>query len=229
MILQPLAQVAIYSIVLSALLSAKLPPGHGGQFSYAIYLIAGMVPWSLFTEVMARSLTMFVDNAGLMKKIAFPRICIPVVMVGGALINHALLLLATLVVILVSHQPITLLALWIPLLTAVLLVFGVALGLILGVVNVFVRDVGQVMNVILQLWFWMTPIVYVVDILPAQFKHLAIFNPVTPVVQGYQNVLLFQQAPPFTPLFVLLAASFVLLGFSLYVFRKASPELVDVL
>lgn len=229
MILQPLAQVAIYSVVLSALLSARLPPGHGGQFSYAVYLIAGMVPWTLFTEVVSRSLTMFVDNAGLMKKIAFPRICIPIITAGGALINHALLLAATIAVILASRQPVTWLALWVPLLTLVLLTFAVALGLVLGVLNVFVRDVGQVMNVVLQLWFWMTPVVYVLDVLPAQFRNIVAFNPVTPVVRGYQNVLLFGESPPFLALGILFLGSLLFLAFALYTFRKASPELVDVL
>lgn len=229
MILQPLAQVAIYSIVLSKLLAAKLPAGKGAHLSYAVYLIAGMVPWSLFTEVTSRSLTMFVDNAGLMKKIAFPRICIPVVTLGGALINHALLLGATLLIILITNHPITWLVLWVPLLTMILLVFAAALGLVLGVINVFVRDVGQVMNVVLQLWFWMTPIVYVADVLPNQFRPIVAFNPVTPVIQGYQNVLLFQQMPPYVRLSLLLIGSIVFLGLALYMFRKAAPELVDVL
>ena len=229
MILQPLAQVAIYSVVLSTLLSARLPAGKGEHLSYAVYLIAGMVPWSLFTEVMSRSLTMFVDNAGLMKKIAFPRICIPVVTLGGALINHALLLAATLSIILVTGHEISWLALWVPVLTLILLVLAAAFGLVLGVLNVFVRDVGQVMNVVLQLWFWMTPIVYVADVLPERFRPIVAFNPVPPVVRGYQNVLLFQQSPPLFSLGLLLAGSAIFLGMALYMFRKAAPELVDVL
>jgi len=229
MILQPLAQVAIYSVVLSTLLAARLPAGKGEHLSYAVYLIAGMVPWSLFVELVSRSLTMFVDNAGLMKKIAFPRICIPVVTLGGALVNHALLLMATLLIILLTNHPLTWLALWIPVLTLVLVIFAVALGLVLGVINVFVRDVGQVMNVVLQLWFWMTPIVYVADVLPERFRPIVAINPVTPVIQAYQNVLVFQQQPPFVALGWLAMGSLIFLGLALFMFRKASPELVDVL
>ncbi|GLQ93017.1 hypothetical protein GCM10007901_19680 [Dyella acidisoli] len=164
-----------------------------------------------------------------MKKIAFPRICIPVITLGGALVNHALLLMATLLIILITNHPVTWLILWVPVLTMALLVFAAALGLVLGVINVFVRDVGQVMNVVLQLWFWMTPIVYVADVLPEQFQRVVAFNPVAPVIQGYQNVLLFQQMPPFVRLGLLLVGSLVFLGLALYMFRKAAPELVDVL
>jgi lipopolysaccharide transport system permease protein len=75
----------------------------------------------------------------------------------------------------------------------------------------------------------MTPIVYVADVLPERFRPIVAFNPVTPVVRGYQNVLLFQQSPPLFSLGLLLAGSAIFLGMALYMFRKAAPELVDVL
>ncbi|MEY4504149.1 MAG: hypothetical protein RL154_442, partial [Pseudomonadota bacterium] len=90
MILNPLAQVAIYALVLSAVLSAKLP-GITSQYAYAIYLMAGTLGWSLFAEILGRSLNIFVDNGNLIKKMSFPKIALPMITAGSALANNALL------------------------------------------------------------------------------------------------------------------------------------------
>ena len=97
MILHPVAQVAIYALVLSAVLSAKLP-GINNQYAYAIYLMAGTLGWSVFIEVISRSLGMFVDNGNLLKKMAFPKITLVVVILGSTLVSNLLLFIAILVV-----------------------------------------------------------------------------------------------------------------------------------
>ena len=97
MILQPLAMVAIYALVLSEVLGAKLP-GIDNKFAYAIYLVSGILCWSLFVDIVTRCLTVFVDNESLLKKMVFPRICLPLIVVGSALVNNVLLLLAAVLV-----------------------------------------------------------------------------------------------------------------------------------
>ncbi|MDQ2972514.1 MAG: ABC transporter permease, partial [Pseudomonadota bacterium] len=86
LILQPLAQSAIYALILSRVLAARLP-GINNKYAYVIYLLAGMLAWSLFAEVVMRCLTIYVDNGNLMKKIVFPRMCLPLVVSGSALVN----------------------------------------------------------------------------------------------------------------------------------------------
>ncbi|MGD2054609.1 MAG: ABC transporter permease, partial [Gammaproteobacteria bacterium] len=115
MILHPLTQVLMYAIVLSAVLSAKLP-GIDNQFAYAIYLTAGMLAWSLFSETITRCLTIFIDNGNLLKKVAFPRICLPLIVGGSSLVNNLLLLLTIVVIFtFLGHLP-TLELLWMPIL-----------------------------------------------------------------------------------------------------------------
>ena len=89
MILNPLAQVLIFAFVLSSVLAAKLP-GISNQYAYAIYLMAGTLGWSLFTEIVSRCLTMFIDNGNILKKLAFPRIALPHIVTGSALVNNIL-------------------------------------------------------------------------------------------------------------------------------------------
>src|SRR5215475_5615660 len=83
MVIHPLAQVLIFAFILSAVLSSKLP-GIANRYGYAVYLMAGTLAWSLFSELISRSLTVFVDHGNLLKKMMFPRICLPVIVSGSA-------------------------------------------------------------------------------------------------------------------------------------------------
>ncbi|WP_185983452.1 ABC transporter permease [Aureimonas mangrovi] len=227
-ILHPLAQALIFAIILSEVLGARLP-GVDDTASYAIYLLSGIAAWGLFSEIVNRSMTIFLEQGSAMKKIAFPRLCLPVIVWGSALINHALLLLAIVVVFaFMGHTPGSG---WlaVPLGIVLISLLGFGIGVLCGIMNVFARDVGQVMTVVLQMWFWLTPIVYHADIVPARFEWLIHINPMTPLVGVYQDALLFDRLPAMGPLLVpalLGAATFVL---SFLVFRRASPELVDAL
>ena len=228
MILQPLAQVAIYSLVLSRIMAAKLP-GIDNRYAYVIYLMAGMIAWALFSEVLTRSLTMFVDSGNLMKKIVFPRVCLPLVTTGSALVNNFLLLVASAgVFALVGHPP-NLSMIWLPVLIGINLIFALGLGLILGVINVFVRDVAQVMTVILQLLFWLTPIVYMPTIIPARLQGVIALNPMAHLVADFQSVILYGRPPGLIGLLIIGGASLLLLVVALTLFRRAAPEMVDVL
>ncbi len=228
MVLHPLSTVLMYALVLSAVLSAKMP-GINNRFSYAIYLTAGTLSWSLFSEVLSRCLTIFIDNGNLMKKIVFPRTCLPLIVTGSALVNNALLLLSIIVIFaLLGHYP-GVDALWLPLLFVITIAFGLGIGLILGVLNVFVRDIGQVVPIILQFSFWFTPIVYTVDIIPEHYRYLLQYNPMYHIVSAYHNVLVYLRPPEWHGLLVVTAVSIILLAFSLFLFRRAGAEMVDVL
>jgi lipopolysaccharide transport system permease protein len=159
----------------------------------------------------------------------FPRICLPLIVSGVSLLNNLFLLAATVAILLVIGDFPGWVWLWLPVLMAITLLFGLALGLILGVLNVFVRDVAQVMNVVLQLWFWLTPIVYAVNITPPRFAVVLRFNPMYAISSSYQQVLLWGGQPHFKTLGVIVALSVVLLAVGMTLFRRASPDMVDVL
>lgn len=228
MVLQPLAQVAIYALVLSRIMATRLP-GINDRYAYVIYLMAGMIAWSLFADVISRSQSIFVDNANLMKKMAFPRVCLPVIVGGSCLVNNLLLLITAAGVFLLIGHPLSLAMLWLPLLIGINLAFAIGLGLIIGVLNVFVRDVSQVMTVVLQLLFWLTPIVYMPSIIPDRLRAVLQFNPMMHMAVAFQDVILYGRAPPVEGLLVIAVAAIVLLLFSLVLFRRAAPEMVDVL
>jgi lipopolysaccharide transport system permease protein len=228
MIVHPLAQVLIFALILSEVLSAKLP-GIESKYAYALYLMSGTLAWSLFSETLSRSLTLFVDNGNLMKKIAFPRMCLPLILAGGVLVNNLLLLLAIFgVFALLGYFP-GVEVFWLPALMLLTLMLSLGLGMILGIMNVSMRDVGQVVPVILQALFWMTPIVYSLSILPESYRRWFSLNPLYPLVTSYQNVLLYGKSPLWADLAWLVLWACGLLLLALVMFRRASLDMVDAL
>jgi lipopolysaccharide transport system permease protein len=228
MILHPLSQVIIFAFVLSAVMSAKLP-GIDNRYAYAIYLMAGTLGWSLFAEIVNRCLTLFIDNGNILKKLVFPKMALPLIVTGSALINNILLFIAILAIFAVlGHIP-GMALIWLPILMLITIALALGLGLVLGVLNVFIRDIGQIVPVGMQFLFWFTPIVYMVNIIPEQYQKWLALNPLIPVITGYQNVLLYNKAPDWPSLGAIALIASGLLAFALLLFRKASPEMVDQL
>lgn len=229
MIIHPLAQAAIFTLVLAEVMAAKLPNMANDKLAYAIYLLSGLIAWSLFSEIVNRCLTVFIDNGNLMKKMLFPRISLPLIVAGSALINNLLLLLAVLLIFaLLGHVPGPQVA-WVPLLVLLTMGLGLGVGLLLGILNVFARDIGQVVPVMLQLAFWFTPIVYTPSVIPAHLRPLLSLNPMTTIVQSFQDAMLFDKPLNIADLGWLTLVTLVLLSIVLALFRRASAEMADVL
>ena len=229
MIIHPLTQAAIYALVLAELMGARLQGLTDSKFAYPIYLLSGILAWSLFSEVISRCLTLFIDNGNLLKKIVFPRISLPLIATGSALLNNLLLFIAIIAVFgLLGHVP-GVEIIWVPLLILITLGLALGIGLILGVLNVFIRDVGQVVPVVLQLGFWFTPIVYTPNAVPQTFRPFLYLNPMTTIVNGFQNTMLFNATPDFVSLGRIALITLVLMAGAFILFRRASSEMTDVL
>lgn len=227
-ILHPLAQSLIFSIVLAEVMRARMP-NIDNQAAYPIYLLSGMAAWGLFSEILNRSLNIFIEQGSAMKKISFPRLCLPVIVLGSALINHVLLLAAILVIFMFfGHFPGLAWFYLIPGMAIIsILAFGI--GVFLGVLNVFARDIAQFMSVFMQLWFWFTPIVYLKSVIPQKFLPFIELNPMTPLVGLYQDALLLNQGPSWVGLWPAIFFGAIAVALSFVVFRRASPDLVDAL
>lgn len=226
-VLQPLVQMIIFTTVLSSVLAARLP-GVSSPYGYAMYLLAGLLCWTLFAEILQRSVTVFIDQANLLRKMSFPRITLPVIVVGSAVVANLALAATTVALAAAMGFGINLQWLWLIPLMLLTVTFAASLGLLLAVLNVFLRDVGQVVVVLLQFWYWATPIVYPASIVPDGLRRSFAFNPMVPLVESYQRVLLHGE-PPVSSLGFTVLLTAALAGLALATFRRASPELVDAL
>lgn len=225
----PLAMIVIYTLVMGQLMRPTLPGYEKTPFAFPIYLCAGVITWNFFSEVVMRLNGVFIDNGNLIKKSNFPRICLPAIVVISAFLNFAIVMTIYLIFLaLVGHWPGQPLIGMLPLLL-LQTGFAVGLGVLLGTLNVFFRDVGQLTGVVMQFWFWLTPIVYTLGALPEKVRHLMVLNPMVGLMQGYQQILLTQNWPAWRPLWPLFTLSLVLLALAAWFFTARVGELVDEL
>ena len=227
-VIQPLGMIIIYTLIFSEIMKAKLP-GVEGSFSYSIYICAGLLTWGLFAEIISRSQNIFIENANIIKKINFPRFCLPLIVVSSAVVNFGIVFaLFTAFTILSGTFPGVAYLGLLPVL-AVLIAFAIGLGLTLGVLNVFFRDVGQFVGLVLPFWFWLTPIVYPPTILPAGITGLVAHNPMTTLVGACQVIMVTGTWPDWSALLGLAVLSAGLCLAALALFRRFAGEMVDEL
>ncbi|MHB8494839.1 MAG: ABC transporter permease [Casimicrobiaceae bacterium] len=227
-ILQPLAQIAVYTLVLSGVMRARLP-GHDAGFAYGIYLCAGILSWGLFAEIISRCTNVFVENANLLKKVSFPRICLPAIAVLSSIVNFAIVFAIFLIFLLgTGNWPGWPLVSLLPLL-ALQILLAAGIGVVMGVANVFYRDIAQGVGIVMQFWFWLTPIVYPLAVVPERFQSLILANPTTPLAEAFQQVILAGAWPNWLRLAptAILACVAVLAG--MHFFRLHAGEMVDEL
>ncbi len=225
----PLAMIVIYTVVFGQLMRPKLAGHEATPFAFSIYLCAGVITWGLFSEMLGRLNNVFLEHGNLIKKSNFPRICLPAIVAASALINFGIvfgLYLAFLV--LIGHWPGWLLLAVLPLL-ALQVLFTLGLGVFLGTMNVFFRNVGQLSGIVVQFWFWLTPILYLFDSLPEAARAMLRYNTLQPLIVAYQTIFLEQRLPNFSSLIPLaiLTAFFLMLGARFFLSRVG--ELVDEL
>lgn len=227
-VLNPLAMILVYTVIFSGIMKAKLP-GMSSVFGYSIYLCAGILTWGLFAEIVARGQTVFLDNANLLKKLNFPRLCLPVVIVASAIINFAIVFaLFTLFLLVTGSFPgLVFLAVIPPL--GILVLFAVGLGVSLGVLNVFFRDVGQFFNIFLTFWFWLTPIVYTRSILSEEHQGWFSLNPMVPIMNAFQTILSAGQWPHWQSLIYPTIVGVLVSVIGMRLFRQHAGDMVDEL
>jgi lipopolysaccharide transport system permease protein len=227
-VINPLAMIFVYTVIFSQVMRSKLPHNES-TYAYSIYLCAGVLTWGLFAEVTGRAQNVFLEHANLLKKLSFPRLCLPVIVILSALVNFLIIFgLFTVFLIFSGNFPgIVFLALA-PLLF-LQIAFSIGLGVTLGVLNVFFRDVGQLYSVLILFWFWMTPIVYPVSILPEMAQSLLTYNPMAGIITGYQTVLVKASWPDWSLLWLPAVSAMTLCFIGLRLFRKHSGEIVDEL
>ena len=190
---RPLFLLMIYWLIFGKFLQAGIP-------DFAFYLFSGLVAWDFFSSTLGAATTSIVANAGLMKKVYFPREILPLAAVGAGLVHFALQMAVLFGVLLVFGYDFwgsNLLLL--PVAFTALVLFATGMGLLLAAANVYLRDVQHLLEVFLLLWFWLTPVVYPVSLaLDSLAKHrvagfslssVYLLNPLVNIVIGFQRAI----------------------------------------
>lgn len=227
----PLAQILIFTLVFSKIMGARLEVlgQQLSQYSYSVYLIAGMLPWLSFSNTVLRTTTVFRDKAGLIAKVKVSLKSLPVyILVSEAAIFGISMVLYAVFLLLIGF-PIDRYWLLVPLVYLIQQFFAYGLGFGLAVLSVFIRDIREFINIVMQLWFWLTPIVYVVNILPASYHQVFALNPFFTLVNSYRDLIINHKIPDLASLAVVAGIGAGLLGLSLILCGKVEKELRDFL
>jgi lipopolysaccharide transport system permease protein len=227
-ILNPLSMIAVYTLVFSQVMRAKLP-GVDSTFAYSIFLMAGLIPWGLFAEIVSRGQNLFLENANLIKKVSFPKACLPAILLLSSLTNFAIILGLFLgVAVLLGVTPGWAILGIIPLVLLELII-AMSLALILGVFNVFFRDAGQLTGIFLQFCFWLTPIVYAIDIIPEGYRGWLSLNPLAPLFAGFQTIFVQNTFPDWRTLQPTVVVALLLVFYAALVVNRHADDMVDEL
>ena len=224
----PLLMIAIYTLIFSQVMSARLQ-GSNDPLAYSLFLMAGLFPWTLFVETVTRCQTVFVEQGGLIKKAAFPRSSLPIASALSAAVNFIILFVLFLGVLALSGRwPGAALLAFVPLLL-LQQALAIGLGVLLGTIHVFFRDTGHLTGVALQFWFWLTPIVYPLSVVPDVVRGVMMWNPLYALVDSYQRIVVEHRWPVWSHLWLAVALAVAVTVVAEAVFRHLSPAMVDEL
>lgn len=226
--LTPLLMLAVYTFVFREIFKARWGTGEGGGVEFAIYAFAGLVALSWFSEVIGRAPRLVLEQPNLVKRVVFPLPLLAWVAVGSGtvtlLVNAFVLLLAS---TLAGYAHLT--AVWLPLVWLPLLPLMLGLTWFLAALGVYVRDVGQVIGLLLTLLMFLSPVFYPASALPAKMQPWLFLNPLTLIMEQTRAVLLLGQTPDFAALALHLCAALVVAALGAAWFQLTRKGFADVL
>lgn len=227
-IIWPLVLLFIYIIIFGRIMGGRLP-GSSATFAYGVYVASGLIPWMAFSTTVARSSTLFVDKRQIISKInvSLPSLLLYVNL--SETITFVISLILLLLFLLNNGFHVNQNLLLLPYIYYLQQLFAFSLGFLAATLNVFIRDLKEMIGIILQLWFWFTPIVYLPDILPDLAKKFIAFNPINILIESYHQIFIFQKAIPIKGLIVMTLLTHGFVFFSYFIFRKLQKDLRDFL
>ena len=226
-LIHPLATIGIYFYVFSLILRVRVDVEETGTDRFAVFFLSGFFPWLLFTEGLSRSVGSLIDNANLITKVVFPVELIPAATVVAAFLVNILGMLLFLVYLLLAgygHSAWLLLLILIP----IQLVFTWGLASFLAALCVFVRDVREVLGIGLMVWFFATPVIYPLSMVPPGLRSLMDLNPMATFVGLYRDALLLHQVH-WAPLLQAGLVAMITYLAGAWFFMRAKPAFGDVL
>lgn len=227
-VLSPLLLMATYFFVFGIVLRARFG-GSDSRTEFALYFLAGMLPWLPFSEALARAPAVVLEHRNFVKKLVFPIEILPINLTLAGLVTQAFALGVFLVFLLASRGYVPVSALWLPVLVIPQLLLTAGAAWILAALGVYVRDLGQVMGYLLTLWFFLTPICYPEASLPEAALPVLQANPMFVLVRGFRDVLLDGSAPAFGPLWRVWLAAFSVAILGHAWFRRLRRSFPDVI
>ena len=220
--LNPLLQLIVYTIVFSTIMKVDID-------KFYIYLFIGLIPWLFFATCIQVGSISILMNKDLIKKIYFPRIILPISTVNSAFMNMFYSMIVVLLTILVSGIGFSKYILLLPLAMTMQYILVLGMTFIFSALNVYFRDLEYILNIIVMMWFYLTPIVYKIEMIPEKYRLWFYLNPMTGIINFYRNILYYKRMPSFNAFGGILIYGIIMIVIGYFVFEKLQKNFAEEL
>ena len=211
--INPLLSVVVYAIVFHYIMRFNID-------HYLIYLISGIIPWSFFTNSVNNGLISILFNADIIKKVYFPRVILPISSATSCLVNFSISCIIVILFALFSGVGIGFSILFLPIIIIIQYIFNLGIVFILSALEIYVRDVEHIINFFVSMLFYVTPILYTTDYVPAEFAWILKINPLAYIINAYHSVIYYKEIPNFSDLAIVTLISIFTLVIGYKIFDK---------
>lgn len=220
--INPLLQLLVYALVFPFILRNQ-------EENYVMFLFSALIPWNFFATTISQSTSIVVGNGGILKKVYFPREILPISIVISGAINFLISCIIIFVALIVSRMGITLNILWLPIILIVQCIVTLGISFVLSALTVYIRDLEYFINVLLQLWMYVTPVLYSMDLIPQKLAKLFYVNPMVEIINAYRCIFYYQTMPNLKALAILTAIGIIgtLIGYA--IFKKLEKRFAEEL
>lgn len=228
LLIQPLTFVLLFSTVFSHFMRSRLG-GDTDPYLYTVYLISGLLLWNLFANIVSRIAAVYGAKAHLIRKISVDLWTMPLHVVVSEWVVYGIAMIFFAMFLLIIGHPINVQWLLLPVVALLLSGFAYGVGIVLGTFDVFVPDVKNVLSIVLQFGFWLTPVAYLAIILPPRVEHAMHFSPIFWAIDSVHGIVVWHRFPPLKELGALGGAALVSLLTSRVLLTRLQSEMRDLL
>ena len=216
-LLNPMLLMLVMAVVFSTIMAINIP-------HYAIFLLSVLLPWTFFTQSLSYAAESIVGNGELLKKVSVPKVVFPVAAVVSNMINFMLSLIPLALVVLIMRHPFHVTWLYLPVPLLALTIFTLGASFFFATANVYYRDVAHILQIVLQAWFYVTPIIFSEDFFPARYRWVYKLNPLVFVLHGFRLSVYYGLLPAFRSIVASFICAFVALAIGLMIFRRHQDD-----
>lgn len=221
-ILNPLFQLLVLTFVFSTIFRVS-----SFNVPYVIFLIVGLLPWNFFSQSLSSASNSLVGNSSLITKIYFPREILVYSTIIAKMVDFFYSCLVLILFFVFYRITLTPQTIWILPIFIIQLIFTAAISLLISSFNLFYRDIQYLLNLVISLWFYLTPILYPIEQFPEKYRFIFIFNPMSVIINAYRQTVLGGGEPNLNSLGIAAATSIILFIISFLIFKKSEGKFAD--
>lgn len=223
-VLQPLSMMIIFTIIFTKFVKIST-----GNIPYPLFSYSALLPWGFFSTSLMSAIPSVVGNMGLVTKIYFPREIFPISTIMARFVDFLIASVIFVGLMLYYQVPLSFKLFLVVIVILIQIILTLGIVLFASALNVFFRDVTQVVPLITQIWMYLTPVIYPISLVPEEYRGIYMLNPTVVLIDSYRKIILLRQFPNFGQLGLAAAISLVLFYFSYLYFKSAEMKFADII